>query len=186
MARLPSGETHSANQPRAYIPDVDVGSPLSATAYAPRSDTPTQSTQRSPTSPAFSNFDLSPRGGSKRTSRQNTPSSPFNVTAFPSLGYSPRANSSRSSLDSAGSSFHSWDESDKVLKSFSNSADPQPIVWHDFEVNQTNSVSPVRVPRTTMIGIRRRSSNGMLVSRRGILHLYRRNWFLLHLQELLT
>ena len=142
MARLPNGETHSANQPRAYIPDVDVGSPLSASAYAPRSDTPTQSTQRSPTSPAFSNFDLSPRGGGKRTSRQNTPSSPFSATAFPSLGYSPRANSSRSSLDSAGSSFHSWDESDKVLKSFSSSADPQPIVWHDFEVNQTNSVSP--------------------------------------------
>lgn len=131
----------SADQAHAYIPDVDVGSPLLASSYTHRSDTPTQNTQRSPTSPAFSNFDLSPRGA-RRSSRQNAPSSPFNISAFPPLAYSPRANSSRSSLDSVGSSFHSWDEADKVLKFFSPANDPQPAVWHDFGTSRSTSVSP--------------------------------------------
>ncbi|KAF9477380.1 hypothetical protein BDN70DRAFT_881285 [Pholiota conissans] len=126
-------QTASGDQPHAYIPDVYSGSPLSASANNPRSDTPTQNGQRSPISPTFSNFDLSAKNGSRRSSRQNASSSPFNLNTFPSLGYSLRANSSRSSLDSLGSSFHSWDETDKVLKLFSDSSEAQPVAWHEFD-----------------------------------------------------
>ena len=51
-------------------------------------------------------------------------------------------NSSRSSLDSTGSSFHSWDETDKVLKLFSSSNDPQPAVWHDLVPSRSTSINP--------------------------------------------
>ncbi|KAF9566339.1 hypothetical protein CPC08DRAFT_116394 [Agrocybe pediades] len=144
----PNGHQMSfSQQPHAYIPEVDFGSPMSASFVSngqQRSDTPTQTGQRSPTSPTFSSFDISPRngGGSARSSRQNPPSSPFNVSSFSPLGFAPRANSSRSSLDSAGSSFHSWDESDKVLSVFSDSKD-QTLAWHDFgDVERTRSTTP--------------------------------------------
>ncbi|KAF8188401.1 hypothetical protein BJ912DRAFT_401756 [Pholiota molesta] len=139
VASSSNGQAVSTDQPHAYIPDVDLGSPILTSTHAPRSDTPTQNAQRSPISPTFSNFDLSARNGSRRSSRQNPPSSPFNLNTFPSLGYSPRANSSRSSLESLGSSFHSWDETDKVLKLFSDSTEPQPVAWHEFDKNQSNS-----------------------------------------------
>jgi len=137
-------QTSSSQQPHAYIPEVDLGSPMSASfTTQQRSDTPTQTAQRSPISPTFSNFDISLRngGGSRRSSRQNPPSSPFNISSFSPLGFAPRANSSRSSLDSVGSSFHSWDEPDKVLGIFSDSKD-QPVVWHDFDRDRTSSATP--------------------------------------------
>ncbi|KDR81794.1 hypothetical protein GALMADRAFT_239997 [Galerina marginata CBS 339.88] len=139
-----NGQTASSEQPHAYIPDVELGSPLLAAIHAPRSLTPTQTAQRSPISPTFSHFDLSAKngGGSRRSSRQNPPSSPFNISSFPSLGFSPRANSSRSSLDSLGSSFHSWDEPDKVLSVFSDAKEQQPAAWHDFDREQSSSVTP--------------------------------------------
>ncbi|KAF8162952.1 hypothetical protein B0H34DRAFT_672070 [Crassisporium funariophilum] len=136
-----SAVTPSKDQPHAYIPDVDLGSPILAAIHAPRSGTPTQIGQRSPISPAFSNFDLSPRNGSKRSSKQHPPSSPFNVSSFPSLGFVPRANSSRDSLDSAGSSFHSWDEGDKVLSVFTDSKEQQPAAWHDFYTDKSDSAT---------------------------------------------
>ncbi|KAF8911121.1 hypothetical protein CPB84DRAFT_1763367 [Gymnopilus junonius] len=132
--------TGSSEQPHAFILAVELGSPL-MNAIPPRSATPTQAAQRSPISPTFSSFDLSPKNGSRRSSRQNPPSSPFNINPFPSLGLAQRANSSRSSLDSAGSSFHSWDEPDKVLSVFSDSKEPQPA-WHEFDRSQTSSVTP--------------------------------------------
>ncbi|PPQ81221.1 hypothetical protein CVT25_015744 [Psilocybe cyanescens] len=137
-----NGQMASSEQPQAYIPEVELGSPILGSTYAPRSLTPTQTAQRSPISPSFSNFDLSPRNGSRRSSRQNPPSSPFNIGPFPSLGLSPRANSSRSSLNSVGSSFHSWDEPDKVLSVFSDAKDQQATSWHDLDRELTSSVTP--------------------------------------------
>lgn len=131
-----SGST-TINPIQAYIPE-----PFD---FAPRSGTPTQNARPSPISPSFSNFELSSRNGSRRSSRQNPPSSPFNIGSFSSLGFSPRANSSRSSLDSAGSSFHSWDEGDKVFSMFSDPREKQPAAWHDFDTDKSSSVTPAGV-----------------------------------------
>jgi serine/arginine repetitive matrix protein 2 len=134
----------SSERPHAFLPDISLGSPGLVSTHSPRSGTPTQNTsQRSPISSTFSSIDLSPRnGGSRRSSRQNPPSSPFNISSFPSLGFAPRANSSRSSLDSVGSSFHSWDETDKVLSVFSDSKEQQPVAWHDFGANKSSFGTP--------------------------------------------
>ncbi|CAA7265440.1 unnamed protein product [Cyclocybe aegerita] len=131
----------SSTRPNAYIPEIELGSPILAAIHAPRSPTPTQTAPRSPTSPVFSNFELSQRNGSRRSSRQNPPSSPFNISAFPTIGLAPRANSSRSSLDSVGSSFHSWDEPDQLLSVFSDSKEQQPA-WHDFYADKSSSATP--------------------------------------------
>ncbi|RXW20996.1 hypothetical protein EST38_g4867 [Candolleomyces aberdarensis] len=69
----------------------------------------------------------------RRASRQNgyATSSPFNLGPLPTLALNPRANRSSSSLESTGSSFHSWEgEKDKLLSVF-NDAEVQPA-WHDF------------------------------------------------------
>ena len=137
-----SSQGSSAANGPPYIPDTDFGSPLLPAMYAPRSGTPTQAARRSPISPAFSNFELTSRNGSRRSSKQNPPSSPFNIGSFPSLGFSPRANSSRSSLDSAGSSFHSWDEGDKILSLFPDHREKQPVAWHDFDTDKPSSATP--------------------------------------------
>ncbi|KAF8803510.1 hypothetical protein BYT27DRAFT_7303490 [Phlegmacium glaucopus] len=136
----PSQDVATAISPQAYIPEADFGSPLLAAMYAPRSGTPTQTAQRSPISPAFPNFEMTSRSASRRSSKQNSPS-PFNIGTFPSLGFSPLANSSRSSLDSASSSFHSWDESDKVFSLFADPREKQPA-WHDFDTDKSSSPTP--------------------------------------------
>ena len=132
----------SATGLQGHNPEVDFGSPLLAPIHAPRSGTPTQNPRRSPISPSFSNFELTSRNGSRRSSKQNPPSSPFNIGTFPSLGFSPRANSSRSSLESVGSSFHSWDEGDKVFSLFPDPRDKQPAAWHDFDTDKSSSATP--------------------------------------------
>ncbi|KAJ3512524.1 hypothetical protein NLJ89_g3468 [Agrocybe chaxingu] len=137
----PKESSSSLARPNAYIPEIELGSPILAAIHAPRSPTPTQTAPRSPTSPVFSNFELSQRNGSRRSSRQNPPSSPFNISAFPTIGLAPRANSSRSSLDSVGSSFHSWDEPDQLLSVFSDSKEQQPA-WHDFYADKSSSATP--------------------------------------------
>jgi len=134
----PIGQIGSPEQPHAFLPEVGFSSSTLPSTDSPRSGTPTQNnSQRSPISPTFSNFERN--GGSKRSSRQNPPSSPFNINSFPSLGFAPRAHSSRSSLDSVGSSFHSWDETDKVLSLFSDSKEQQPVAWHHFSANDKSS-----------------------------------------------
>jgi len=136
-----NSQTDPSKRPQAFLSDINSSSPILASTYTPRSDTPTQNTsQRSPISSTFSNFDLNARnGGSRRSSKQNPPSSPFHISSFSSLNFAPRANSSRSSLDSVGSSFHSWDETDKVLSLFSDSKEQQPAVWHDFSADDKSS-----------------------------------------------
>ncbi|KAF9036675.1 hypothetical protein BJ165DRAFT_594029 [Panaeolus papilionaceus] len=79
--------------------------------------------------------------------------------AFSSLGFAHRANSSRSSLDSAGSSFHSWEDGegngnlavDRVFSVFTAAANSleegkvptgaSPIVWHNFS-ESVNGFTP--------------------------------------------
>lgn len=121
------------NRPKAISGDADIFGPtFPPTSPSPRTLTPTQNAQRSPTSPSFAN----------KSTRQNSPPSPFNISAFSALGFSARANSSRSSLDSVGSSFHSWDESEKVFSVFSDSTESQ-VLWHDFvELDKSSSATP--------------------------------------------
>ena len=100
----------------------------SNTGRAARSPTPTHSTSWSP---ALNNLDTSPRNGSKRSSRQMS-SSPFHLDHFAPLTLLPAINSSRSSLESTGSSYHSWDiEKDQGLSIFSDTDTQQPA-WHDL------------------------------------------------------
>ena len=121
--------TNVLNRPHPIIGGIATTTPPSSPP--PRTLTPTQNAQRSPTSPGFAN----------KSPRQNPPSSPFNISAFSGLAFSARANSSRSSLDSVGSSFHSWDEPEKVFSVFSESKESQ-VLWHDFGLDKSRSATP--------------------------------------------
>ncbi|KAF7295058.1 hypothetical protein MIND_01044000 [Mycena indigotica] len=131
-------------RPMSSISGVDLGSPVMGGHRPLRSPTPTQITSRSPTSGTFSLNDASPKNGSRRSSNQNTPSTPFTLGPFQPL-FSPIANSSRSSLESAGSSFHSWDvdRKDQTASLFADGEVPRPI-WHEISSanGQQNSDSP--------------------------------------------
>ncbi|KAF6764784.1 hypothetical protein DFP72DRAFT_1120488 [Ephemerocybe angulata] len=107
-----------------------------------RSLTPTQNAPRSPGSPTFGSMDSgSSSRAARRSSRQNGyTSSPFNLGPLPTLALNPRANMSSSSLESAGSSFHSWEgEKDKVLDLF-NDAEVQPA-WHAISASSSSGKS---------------------------------------------
>lgn len=115
----PSANCKSTKEPLATQALKGNTETPSSIQHSVRSMTLTKAGPRSPVSPYLSNF------------RQNVPSSPFNISAFPGLGFSGRANSSLSSIDSVGSSFHSWDESNTVFSLFSDPNDKQ-AAWHDF------------------------------------------------------
>jgi serine/arginine repetitive matrix protein 2 len=120
-------------------PVVELGSPISTTSRTLRSPTPTQDAPRSP-SPTTPSFEVSP-SASPRTSKQNAPTSPFSLGPFQGLVFSPLANSSRSSLESAGSSYHSWDDErhkDRVFSLFNDNGTPQSI-WHDLSTTDKSS-----------------------------------------------
>ena len=120
--------------PSSLSGPIDLGFALT-TMKPVRSPTPTQ---RSPTSPTFPS-DLSP--GSPRSSRQNPP--PSAMPAFMPIMLSPIASSSRSLLESAGSSYHSWEgEKDCTYSLFTDSDITQPS-WHDISVSeQSSSTTP--------------------------------------------
>lgn len=123
-------------------PGFELGSPTAMVNRTLHSPTPTQN--RSHTSQSISN-DLSRTSSpnaSRRASRQNGPSSPFNLGTPHALVFSPMANSSRSSIASEGSSYHSDDGSrrkDRDLDLFVD-IDAQYSVWHD--VSSTEMTSP--------------------------------------------
>ncbi|TFK42980.1 hypothetical protein BDQ12DRAFT_696362 [Crucibulum laeve] len=101
-----SSEIHVRSPALPDSPTLDrsQGHPSSSTSEPLLAPAP----PRSPTSPNYAtNFEMSSRNGSRRSSKQNGTPSPFNVGSFPSLSFSPMANSSRTSLESGGSSFHS-------------------------------------------------------------------------------
>ncbi|KAH9063722.1 hypothetical protein EDB83DRAFT_2519878 [Lactarius deliciosus] len=125
------------SQPSA--PSNDLGSsPLTSATL--RSSTPTQYTPRSPGSPAFFEQDVS--RNLRRGSRQAT-TSPFSPNRSQTPILSPLANSSRSSLESAGSSYHTWeaDKQDRTLPVLA-ALDPQPVAWHDLSASGGDSSSP--------------------------------------------
>jgi len=111
--------------------------PLGSAAL--RSSTPTQYPPRSTASPALSEHDLG--RSSRRGSRQAT-ASPFTLNQSQALVLSPLANSSRSSLESAGSSYHTWeaDKQDRTLPLVT-SLEAQPPAWHDLS-KPTNELGP--------------------------------------------
>lgn len=91
-----------------------------------RSLTPTQ-TPRSPSSPGFGSAEPGYSRSVRRASKQNGFGSPFNLGPL----LHSRANMSTSSLESTGSSFHSWDgEKDKVVNIFKD-VDTPPS-WHNI------------------------------------------------------
>lgn len=106
----------------------DIGSSPPGSAGL-RSPTPTQYSSRSSTPPAFSEPDLS--RSSRRGSHQAM-TSPFTLNQS-QLVLSPLANSSRSSLESAGSSYHTWeaDKQDRTIPLVA-ALESQPPAWHDL------------------------------------------------------
>ncbi|KAH9038984.1 hypothetical protein EDB85DRAFT_2141550 [Lactarius pseudohatsudake] len=125
------------SQPSA--PSNDIGSsPLTSATL--RSSTPTQYAPRSPGSPAF--FEQDASRNSRRGSRQAT-TSPFSPNRSQTPILSPLANSSRSSLESAGSSYHTWeaDKQDRTLPVLA-ALDPQLVAWHDLSASGGDSGSP--------------------------------------------
>ncbi|KAJ6496532.1 hypothetical protein C8R47DRAFT_1114440 [Mycena vitilis] len=131
-----STSSFESPRPMSSISGVDIGSPMMSTNRVLRSPTPTQITGRSPITGSLSSFDPSPKNGSRRSSKQNSPSSPFTLGPFQPLVFSPIASSSRSSLESTGSSYHSWDgdHKDRSAALFSE-VDPQRPLWHEITPN---------------------------------------------------
>jgi serine/arginine repetitive matrix protein 2 len=120
----------------------DFGSPTTITGRL-RSPTPTQSV-RSPTSPAFSNQGTrtNTNGYSHRSSNHNvTPASSFSLGAGHGFAFSPMPNSSRSSLESAGSSYHSWEGAGQKEPALFTALDPQQLAWHDVSSDTSKSSS---------------------------------------------
>jgi serine/arginine repetitive matrix protein 2 len=115
---------HESRPPSSV--STDFNSPLRPT----RSVTPTQNSRRSPVSPTFSDYGISSKNG-KRSLKQNSLSSPSNLGLIPPLIFSSLANSSRSSLASDGSSYHSWDGEKDQWLTLSTEDVPQPA-WHDL------------------------------------------------------
>lgn len=129
--------------PSAMSSAADPGSPI----RTQRSPTPNHSVRNatvSPTSPTFSELGANVNGTSlspsRRTSRQNAHSS-FTLSPTHALLLSPIGNSSRSSLESAGSSYHSWDEDHKKDRLFDMFAylDPSLTEWHDLSAQASTS-----------------------------------------------
>jgi len=129
----PDGPTSSVEyRPPSSLSGNDVGSPLSSTRTF-RSSTPTQA--RSAASPTFP----SPESN-VATVRSSKP----HISNF-SLGasqFSPLVNSSRSSLESTGSSYHSDPGQTKryTLDIFNSSAHQTPTAWYDLD--KSSSTTP--------------------------------------------
>ncbi|KAG6874077.1 hypothetical protein C0995_006934 [Termitomyces sp. Mi166 len=116
---------------------TELGSPIRAHQ---RSVTPTQSASRSPTSPTFPTF-----SSSTTSSQSQRSSSQHYTSAVPPLVFSPLVNSSRSSLGSDGSSYHSSDAGDEDRSSLLFcDPDTHPSVWHDL------SSPPTSVPADSL------------------------------------
>ncbi|KAL0071466.1 hypothetical protein AAF712_001323 [Marasmius tenuissimus] len=131
----------SDNRPSSPMSKLELTAPASPVNRTFRSPTPTQAPSRSPTSPTFSGFEMTSKQGSRRSSKQNS-ASHFSLTAFNPVVFSPIANSSRSSLESVGSSYHSGDgDKNDRLAAFVD-VDSQEPVWHDVSFpSQSHSTS---------------------------------------------
>ncbi|KAF9264744.1 hypothetical protein L218DRAFT_925263 [Marasmius fiardii PR-910] len=143
-AMLSFSSKHSGTsdyRPWSPVSGLDMNAPISPISRTVRSPTPTQtSPARSPTSPTFPSFDVGSKNGSRRSSKQNSPSQ-FSLSAFNPVVFSPIANSSRSSLESVGSSYHSGDgDRTNRLAAFVD-IDSSESAWHDVSF-PTHSTTP--------------------------------------------
>lgn len=153
--------SESEDRPPTAMSGLDLGSPIQITNRPLRSPTPTNndaSSSYSPTSPGFTEFASSVSSNttingnngmspSRRSSRQTSGGrhqSSFSLGSTHALLLSPFANSSHSSLESAGSSYHTWDEDhkkDKLFALFSN-LEPEHTEWHDITVSVHDNTGP--------------------------------------------
>lgn len=141
--------THSLpdNRPSSAISGFDLNSPVLSSNRPYRSPTPNQNASRSPTTATFPTTDTPPQtNGSRRSSRQQSPPpTPFQLGPFHPLMFSPIASSSRSSLESVGSSYHSWEgeQKDRTFSLF-NDSDVQQPAWHEIisVSDQSSSATP--------------------------------------------
>ncbi|KAI0831756.1 hypothetical protein BC628DRAFT_549510 [Trametes gibbosa] len=131
-------------RPPSAMSGVELGSPVQLVNRALRSPTPTNNGTRSPTSPTFQDFGTIHGDGatlSARSSKQNRhgSSNSFSLSTPNALLFSPIANSSRSSLESAGSSYHTWDEDHKKdrLSGLLSSLDSDHAPWHDISSDKS-------------------------------------------------
>ncbi|KAI0792868.1 hypothetical protein C8Q75DRAFT_751752 [Abortiporus biennis] len=129
-------------RPPSAMSGMELGSPIQIANRSIRSPTPTST--YSPTSPTFpdannsaTNVNGSGFSPSRRSSKQAAHNSGFSLGPAHTLLFSPLANSSRSSLESAGSSYHSWDDDHKKDRLFTlfNGLDPQYTEWHDITIS---------------------------------------------------
>jgi hypothetical protein len=140
---------------KAFSMDIRPISPLSpnemgSQAQVPlsrllRSPTPTQD-QRSPTSSSFPQPISTPE--KRNHSRQNSYTLPqFNFGSLNTIAFSPTANSSRSSLESEGSSYHSWEGEDRRNRppSIFDEADPNRQPWHALASLDKSSTSQTSI-----------------------------------------
>ncbi|KAJ2970059.1 hypothetical protein NUW54_g12818 [Trametes sanguinea] len=142
-------EMESQARPPTAMSGMELGSPIQASNRILRSPTPTHSGSRSPTSPTFQDFGAMNgdcASQSRRSSKQthHTSSHTFSLGTSNALLFSPIANSSRSSLESAGSSYHTWDEDhtkDRLVGLFS-SLDPDYSPWHDISLADKSGSGP--------------------------------------------
>ncbi|EKM55914.1 uncharacterized protein PHACADRAFT_209427 [Phanerochaete carnosa HHB-10118-sp] len=136
--------TQDYRSPSAMSSTIDPGSPTRPF----RSPTPNHSLQNLAASPTASSFNESNgyangsgfSSSSRRTSRQNAHSS-FTLSPGHALLLSPLGNSSRSSLESGGSSYHSWDEDHKKDRLFDlfTHLDPSFTEWHELSGQASTS-----------------------------------------------
>lgn len=123
------------------ISGVELGSPIAIVNRTLHSPTPTQN--RSAQQSMSTDISASSSANvSRRASRQNGPSSPFSLTPNYPLVFSPMANSSRSSIASEGSSYHSDDDSRRKGRDVDLfvDIDMHYSAWHD--VSSTEMTSP--------------------------------------------
>ncbi|THH16460.1 hypothetical protein EW146_g4182 [Bondarzewia mesenterica] len=132
----------SDNRPPSAMSGVELGSPMSFANRVLRSPTPTQYATRSPTSATFSDGERSPgMKNNHRRSKHAHSSSHFSLNQSQPLLLSPIANSSRSSLESAGSSYHSWEgeqKQDRTIALFT-ALEPQQAAWHELSSTEQSS-----------------------------------------------
>ncbi|KAH7889253.1 hypothetical protein F5I97DRAFT_1842877 [Phlebopus sp. FC_14] len=116
----------------------DPGTPPYLSSRSFRSPTPTQSrTAASPTFPSDSN------GATVRSPKQRFKSPSNHSFGVSQLSFTPLGNSSRSSFESTGSSYHSWDPSQNkqvALEVFNGGTGPSQPVWHDLD--KSSSTTP--------------------------------------------
>lgn len=122
----------------------DLGSPVVLSNRSMHSPTPTQSRSPARTSkPLSPTDDLFAGSGNKRGSRQQGRFSPFDFGHTHPLVFSPMAKSSRSSIASEGSSYHSDDDTNKPGCDFDFFSEMDaPHSWHNVSGSE-NTSSPI-------------------------------------------